>query len=41
VAAWQQGRNNVNAKVDWHFRTSEARIKLKHLYPYIINLTRH
>lgn len=33
VAAWQQRRNNVNAKVNWGFTNSEARIKLKHLYP--------
>lgn len=32
VAAWQQRRNNVNAKVNWRFTNSEARIKLKHLY---------
>jgi hypothetical protein len=35
VAAWQQRRNNVNAKVDWRFTNSEARIKLKHLYPIL------
>ena len=33
VAAWQQRRNNVNAKVNWRFTNSEASIKLKHLYP--------
>jgi transposase len=33
VAAWQKRRNAVKAKVDWRFTTSEARIKLKRLYP--------
>jgi len=33
VIAWQQKRNATEAKVDWRFTNSEARIKLKHLYP--------
>jgi len=33
VAAWQQERNRTGAKVDWRFTTTDARIKLKHLYP--------
>ena len=33
VAAWQQRRNAAEAKVDWRFTTSDARIKLKRLYP--------
>ena len=33
VAAWQKRRNNANAKIDWHFTTANARIKLKRLYP--------
>lgn len=33
VAEWNYNRNNRQSKVDWHFTTSEARIKLKRLYP--------
>ena len=33
VAAWNTDRNNKQAKVDWQFRTNDARIKLKRLYP--------
>jgi DDE superfamily endonuclease len=32
-AAWQEFRNNKGAKVNWQFRTEDARIKLKRLYP--------
>jgi hypothetical protein len=35
VAAWNEDRNNRNAKVDWQFTTKKARIKLKRLYPKI------
>lgn len=35
VAAWEQERNAMPARVDWQFTTSDARIKLKHLYPQI------
>ncbi len=31
--AWQEQRNNKNAKINWHFTTGDARIKLKRLYP--------
>ena len=31
--AWEQRRNQEAAKVDWQFRTSDARIKLVSLYP--------
>ena len=31
--AWYEKRNNKNAKVNWQFRTKDARIKLKRLYP--------
>ena len=31
--AWQEARNNKNAKVNWQFRTEDARIKLNRLYP--------
>ena len=33
VAAWQNDRNNRQAKIQWHFSTANARIKLKRLYP--------
>jgi len=33
VAAWNSDRNNRQTKVDWQFRTNDARIKLKRLYP--------
>ena len=35
VAAWQQQRNRDAVRVDWRFTTSDARIKLKSLYPSI------
>lgn len=33
VAAWEHDRNSVSKKIDWQFKTSDARIKLKRLYP--------
>jgi transposase len=33
VDAWERDRNNRSKKIDWQFATSDARIKLKHLYP--------
>jgi len=33
--AWETERNMNQATVDWHFTTSDARIKLKKLYPVI------
>jgi len=35
VAAWETARNALGGKVDWRFRTEDARIKLKRLYPSI------
>lgn len=35
VAAWQKCRNNKNCKINWHFSTKDARIKLKRLYPSV------
>lgn len=35
VAAWELDRNAAECKVDWHFTTADARIKLKRLYPVI------
>jgi hypothetical protein len=33
VLAWETDRNNRTKKIDWQFTTSDARIKLKRLYP--------
>jgi len=33
VVAWNTDRNNKQSKVDWQFKTKDARIKLKRLYP--------
>ncbi|MEA3287207.1 MAG: IS630 family transposase [Candidatus Marinimicrobia bacterium] len=33
VAIWNTDRNNRQTKVDWQFKTDDARIKLKRLYP--------
>jgi hypothetical protein len=35
VAAWEEQRNSIEAKVDWHFTTEAARIKLRKLYPTV------
>ena len=34
--AWVEQRNRQKAKIQWRFRTSEARIKLQHLYPKFV-----
>jgi hypothetical protein len=36
AAAWQTDRNVQRATVNWQFTTTDARIKLKRLYPTII-----
>ena len=28
-------RNNYNKPIDWQFNTTQARIKIKHLYPKV------
>jgi hypothetical protein len=33
VGAWEDGRNDADAVINWRFTTADARIKLKHLYP--------
>ena len=33
--AWQNYRNNKDAKINWQFTTGDSRIKLKRLYPSI------
>ena len=35
IAAWEHDRNATHTKANWHFSTSNARIKLKPLYPAI------
>lgn len=35
IAAWETQRNQKNCTVDWRFSTTDARIKLKQLYPSI------
>ena len=37
VSAWQNHRNNLNAKVNWQFTTNKARVKLRRLYPTLDN----
>lgn len=31
--AWESQRNQSESKIDWHFTTTDARVKLKRLYP--------
>ena len=33
IAAWETARNNAEARINWRFTTTDARIKLKRLYP--------
>ncbi len=37
VQAWQEHRNNKNAKINWQFTNEDARVKLKRLYPSILS----
>lgn len=37
VSAWQTHRNSKDATINWQFTTDDARIKLKRLYPTILN----
>ena len=32
---WQDQRNQAETTVNWHFTTTDARIKLKRLYPVL------
>jgi transposase len=36
VDAWEAERNVADSCIDWRFTSDEARIKLKHLYPEIV-----
>jgi hypothetical protein len=33
TTAWQDQRNSMQARIDWHFTTEDASIKLMRLYP--------
>lgn len=35
LAAWESDRNDQQKRIDWQFKTQDARIKLKHLYPIV------
>ncbi len=35
IAAWEVKRNTQQVRVNWHFTTQDARIKLKRLYPVL------
>lgn len=35
LAAWQSATNTDQRQVDWQFTTTDARIKLRHLYPQL------
>jgi len=37
IAAWTSRRNGSDTIVNWRFTTNDARIKLKKLYPEIVN----
>ena len=33
LTAWQHATNNDHRQVQWHFTTSDARTRFRHLYP--------
>ena len=37
VTAWQAARNALGRPMEWRFTTEDARVKLKKLYPTVIN----
>lgn len=39
VDAWQKHRNAMTKKIDWQFTVDDARIKLKRLYPVIVDMS--
>ncbi|HZA73114.1 MAG TPA: IS630 family transposase [Propionibacteriaceae bacterium] len=39
LAAWQQAANADQRQVDWQFTAADARIKLRHLYPTLLDAT--
>ena len=38
LSAWETKRNTDQKGVDWHFTNTDARIKLKRLYPIIVKI---
>ena len=36
VAAWEKERNNLKVQINWQFKSDNARIKLKRLYPVFV-----
>jgi len=38
LAAWENQRNASKKGVGWHFTTTDARTKLKHLYPISVEI---
>lgn len=36
VGAWEEERNAAESCIEWRFTTADARLKLKHLYPEIV-----
>jgi transposase len=41
AGAWEEDRNAAENSIDWRFTATEARIKLKHLYPEIVEESSH
>ncbi|TAL42790.1 MAG: hypothetical protein EPN89_17020 [Methylovulum sp.] len=37
VAVWQAARNALGSPMEWRFTTEDARVKLKKLYPTVLN----
>ena len=38
VGAWEEERNAAESSIEWRFTTADARVKLKHLYPEIVEV---
>lgn len=36
LSIWEHDRNHDQKGVDWQFKTADARLKLRHLYPAVI-----
>ena len=36
VEAWEKAHNAAQVRIDWQFKTPDARIKLKRLYPVLV-----
>ena len=41
VSAWAKDRNIRNAKTDWRFAVDDARKKIGHLYPKLLEVLQH